>query len=82
MEWTPEDGPIAMILHSNRRSQNFFGGGQDGFHVFFCDLLFEDLPAWHTGDNSYHDREPMMRLAGCDGDQDEKQCEGSHDLSP
>jgi hypothetical protein len=40
MEGTPEDGPIAMILHSNRRSQNFFGGGQDVFHVLFCDLLF------------------------------------------
>jgi hypothetical protein len=29
-----------MILHANRRSQNFFGGGQDVFHMLFCDLLF------------------------------------------
>jgi len=34
------------------------------------------------GDGSQYHRKPVMGLAGGDGDQDEKQCEGSHDLSP
>ena len=50
--------------------------------MLFCDLLFVWLFADTVCDGSHEDREPVMRLAGGDGDQDEKHCEGSHDLSP
>ena len=53
----------------------------------FYDLLLNgvnmfELPAQDMGDGSHDDYKPVMRLAGSDGDQDEKQCEGSHDHSP
>jgi len=50
--------------------------------VFFYDLLVVELSAHTVGDGSHEYRKPVMGLAGSDGDQDEKQCEGSHDLSP
>lgn len=76
MEGAPEDGPIAMAFHSNRHSQNFFGGGQDVFHVLFYDLLLNgvnvyELSAQDMGDGSHDCRQPVMWLAGSDGDQDE-----------
>ena len=87
MEGTPEDGPIAVAFHSNRRSQNFFGGGKDVFHEIFCGLLSNgvrvcELFVEAMCNGSHDGRKPVVRLAGGDGDQDEKQCEGSHDLSP
>jgi len=45
MEGTPKDGPVAMILHANRRSKDLFGGGQDIFHAVSYDLLFYELSA-------------------------------------
>jgi hypothetical protein len=57
------------------------------FHELFCDLLLNGvkvfaLSAQQMGDGSHDYRKPLMRLAGGDGDQDEKHCEGSHDQSP
>ena len=48
----------------------------------FYDLLVVELSAHAAGDGSHDDRKPVMGLAGGNGDQDEKQCEGSHDPSP
>jgi len=50
--------------------------------VLFYDLLFDELSAQDMGDGSHDERKPVMGLAGSDGDQNEKQCEGSHDHSP
>ena len=50
--------------------------------MFFYDLLFDELSAQDMGDGSHDEREPVLGLAGSDGNQDEKQCEGSHDQSP
>jgi len=50
--------------------------------MLFYDLLVVELSAQTVGDGSHDNRKPVMRLAGSDGDQDEKQCEGSHDHSP
>ena len=55
--------------------------------MLFYDLLLNgvnvfELPAQDMGDGRQDDRKPVMGLAGSDGDQDEKQCEGSHDHSP
>jgi len=79
--------PIAMVFHSNRRSEDLFGGGQDVFHELFYDLLLngaivDGLSAQDMGDGSHDHRKPVMGLAGSYGNQDEKQCEGSHDRSP
>ncbi len=76
MEGAPEDCPIAMAFHSNRCSQDFFGGGKDVFHGIFCDLLSNGvniggLSAQAVGEASHHDLEPARWLAGSDGDQDE-----------
>jgi hypothetical protein len=40
------------------------------------------LSAQQMGDGSHDYRQPVIGLAGGDGDQDEKKCEGSHDQSP
>jgi len=55
--------------------------------VLFYDLLWNgvnvfELHAQDMGNGSHDDRKPVMGLAGSDGDQNEKQCEGSHDHSP
>jgi hypothetical protein len=55
--------------------------------VLFYDLLLNgvnvfELTAQDMGDGSHDYRKPVLGLAGSDGDQNEKQCEGSHDHSP
>ena len=55
--------------------------------MLFYDLLWNgvnvfELSAQDMGDGSHDDRKPVMGLAGSDGDQNENQCEGSHDQSP
>jgi hypothetical protein len=50
--------------------------------MLFCDLLFDELMAQQSGNESRDCRKPVMRLAGSDGNQGENQCEGSHDQSP
>jgi hypothetical protein len=39
MEGTPENCPVAVAFHSNRRTEEFFGGGEDIVHEFSCGLL-------------------------------------------
>ena len=68
MEGAPEDGPIAVAFHSNRLTEDFFGGGKNIFHEIFYDLLLNVLKVYE--------------LDGSNGDQDEKHCEGSHDQVP
>jgi hypothetical protein len=60
MEGAPEDCPIAMAFHSNRCSQNFFGGGKNVFHEFFCEILsngvnVDELSAQAPGQENHHD---------------------------
>ena len=43
MEGAPEDGPIPIVFHPNRGSQDLFGGGEDIVHVIFYDLLCEEF---------------------------------------
>jgi hypothetical protein len=43
--------------------------------------MFE-LHAQDMGYGSHNERKPVIGLTGSDGDQNEKQCEGSHDQSP
>ena len=39
MEWTPENCPVAVAFHSNRRTEDFFGGGKDIVHGISNGLL-------------------------------------------
>ena len=55
MEGTPEDGPIAVAFHSNRLTEDLFGGGKNIFHEIFCGLHLNgvkvyDLSAQTMGD--------------------------------
>ena len=50
--------------------------------MLFYDLLFDELSVQDIGNGSHDNRKPVMGLACSDGDQNEKQCEGSHDQSP
>jgi hypothetical protein len=40
-----------MLLHADRRSEDLFGGRQDGFHMVFYDLLANEM-------NGHDDRMP------------------------
>ena len=76
MEGAPEDCPIAMAFHSNRCSQNFFGGGKNIFHEIFYGLLsnevnVDELSAQAAGEGSHDNQEPVGGLACGNGDQDE-----------
>jgi hypothetical protein len=81
----PEDSPVAMSFHSNRWTQEFFGGGQDVFH-FGVLLFLNDYRFASSGSAADEEScclaKPVMRLAGRDGSQDEQQGDGSHDQSP
>lgn len=39
MEGTSEDGPVAVVLHLDRRTEEFFRGGEDVLHGVFYGLL-------------------------------------------
>jgi hypothetical protein len=91
VEGAPEDCPIAMAFHSNRRTENFFCGGQDVVHEFFFELL--SVQEYHNRVNTalaceavdrgfQRQEKPVMRLACGNGNQDEKYREGSHDHAP
>jgi hypothetical protein len=81
MEGTPEDCPVAVAFHSNRLTEDSFGGGENIFHEIFCGLLVVDTCSLHAQDNesvaetmgeeSQRHGQPVVRLAGGDGDQDE-----------
>ena len=80
MEGAPENCPIAVAFHSNRLTEDFFGGGENIFHKIFCGLLVVDTclhaqddgsVAETMGNGSQHRGQPVVRLAGGDGDQDE-----------
>ena len=54
MEGAPENCPVPVAFHPNRRTENFFGGGEDiDVHVA-CDLLSSQgsirLDAQQVGD--------------------------------
>ena len=80
MEGAPEDGPIAVAFHSNRLTEDFFGGGKNIFHEIFCDLLLNGLNVYELSAHGH--RQPVIWLTGSNGDQNEKHCEGSHDQVP
>jgi hypothetical protein len=82
MEGAPEDGPIPIVFHPNRGSEDLFGGGEDIVHVIFYGLLCEDLCAQQMGEGCQETAKPMLRLTGGEGDQDEKPGQGSHAYSP
>jgi hypothetical protein len=74
-----------MAFHSNYRTQEFFGGGQDVFH--FDVLLFLNAYRFASSGSAADEEscclaKPVMRLAGRDGSQDEKQGDRSHAQSP
>jgi hypothetical protein len=61
MEWTPENCPVAVVFHSNRRTEDLFCGGKDIVHGISNGLLVLDvswlkanceLTAQITGDGS------------------------------
>ena len=60
MEGAPEDGPIAVAFHSNRLTEDFFGGGKNIFHEIFCNLLLNVVKGYELDESN--------------GDQDEKHC--------
>ena len=54
MEGAPEDGPIAVAFHSNRLTEDFFGGGKNIFHEIFCDLLLNVVKVYELHGSHDH----------------------------